>query len=434
MFALRRSAAASSAFGAAVAAAHRSQPSALVGVEHEFRVLDDGRPIDARTLIHGLGPSQRDLDPSDPYAYRLPDGSVVTCDGNEIEIAIPPVPVGPGFAAAAEARLAALRGDLEARLGGQRTLVGYSTHLSISVPDERLAHVVSAFVRHYAAAQMLLLDGAQGVGLLVRPRPGRLELGGAYATDRALRTALVFAVGATLECLARTDVGEGSALPVLAPRVEPARDRFGVYVDRTAFGGDLYVSGRETALPLRGGGLTDAQTGLARTWAAARATLAGRVGGPELDEVDAVVAGRQPLPCEYGADIRSTAGTRRRPTQTAYGLALAARQRPDFALAPVMLTWQLAVFLVAGQRRVFAAVPGSQLAGFLIALDAGELDASIASYLGQRGLPRTMSHPEQARVAGLWDRIGARRRLLPLDPPPMARGQVASLVNAAGAH
>ena len=432
MFALRRTAAASAAFGAAVAQATVRQPAALVGVEHEFRLLEGGRQVDARPLIHDLDLGQRDLDPADPYAYRLADGSAITCDGRELEIAIAPVPVAPGFAVEADARAIRAREQLQARLGPGRTLIGYSTHLSISVVDDLLAQTVERFVRAHACALMLLLDGTDGVGLLVRPRPGRLELGGAFASGRALRTALVFAVGAAM------DVAHGTDLPALQPRLEAARDRFGVYVDRRAFGGDLYMTGRRTPLRPADGAVIDAQSSLTDSWRVARAHAARLCGELDLVETDDVVSGALPLPTE-GDPIDAAApptavGTITRTARVPFGVALGARERPEFGLAPVMLTWQLAVFLVDGRRRAFAAVPGDQLGGFLEALDAGTLDEPIASYLRERGLRRTISRPTQARTAGLWDRLGARRRLLAQDPPPAARAGLAALVNAAQAH
>jgi hypothetical protein len=430
VFGSRALATASREFGDVIAAAAGPRPEMLVGVEHEFRLFEDGRCVDARLLIHGLGLSQRDLDPADPFAYRMADGSVVTCDGREIEIAIPPLAVVPGFGAAAEGRAAAARRELEARLGTRYRLVGYSTHLSVSVADDQLAEVVQRFVLHYAAALMLLLDGPTGVGLLVRPRPGRLELGGAYAAGRALRTALVFATGATRACLEWPATDGAAEPPAVMARVEPARDRFGLYIDRTAFGGDLYLAGRRTLLPLSGGHDIDAQANLALAWESARAWLdTDGSGSVELAEVDAVVHGRLPLPTEH-ADEAEAAGDPPPVAPTAYGRALDVQTRAEFSLAPVMLTWRLAMFLVAGRRRAFASVPGAQLAGFLAALDAGRLDAPITTYLAHRSARRAMRGPEPSQSAGLWDRLAARRRLLLADPPTMARKPIVAFTHS----
>jgi len=156
-------------------------PGALVGLEHEFVVRgSDGSRIDFRGLIHELGIGRRHLDPSDPHARRLPSGAVVTCDDGEAEIAIPPVAGTSGFATRVVEAAAHARAGLQRSLPRGYRLEGCSTHLSVSLPDPLLEACARRYPVTFAPALMLLMDGPHSPGLLVRPRPGRLELGGEF--------------------------------------------------------------------------------------------------------------------------------------------------------------------------------------------------------------------------------------------------------------
>jgi hypothetical protein len=103
----------------------------LVGVEHEYALIDGERQIDFRAIIHSLRLARRHLDPGDPHAYRLPSGAALTCDGAEAEIALPPVAVGPGFTREIEGRAAYERARLQRLVPGLE-LRGYSTHLGVT--------------------------------------------------------------------------------------------------------------------------------------------------------------------------------------------------------------------------------------------------------------------------------------------------------------
>lgn len=218
-----------------------------VGVEHEFRVLLGEEPVDFRSLIHDLHLGQPNLDPADPNAYRLPSGAAVTCDGAEAEIALAPTRVGPGFAEELTLRASHERAALASRLPPRHRLVGCSTHLSVSVPDELTQPVCRLYATIFAPAMMLLMDRRDSPGLLIRPRPGRVELGGEFVEGDELAAAALFAVGSVLACqtaLSDGDLTRQRLPPELLVRVDAAVERFGWYVDRRAFGGDLYASGR----------------------------------------------------------------------------------------------------------------------------------------------------------------------------------------------
>ena len=98
-----------------------------------------------------------------------------------------------------------------------------------------------------------------------------------------------------------------------------------------------------------------------------------------------------------------------------FGAVLAPVARPDLDLAPVLLTWELAVFIVTRpdrRRSAFATVPGPVLDGFVRALEHGDLDASLGAYLGTRPTSRRLLSDGQAKVPGLYDRLGIRAALL----------------------
>jgi hypothetical protein len=158
--------------------------------------------------------------------------------------------------------------------------------------------IAKLYARSFSAAMMLLMDSACSPGLLVRPRPSRLELGGEFVDGDRLVVAAIFAVGSIRACQRRL---EGGVAAVSFPGrlvVDVQRDdqRYGWFVSRSAFATDLYLAGREAALrPQRGSPIT-AQAHLERCWAAARATLVEDVDETELALVDRVVRSDEPLP------------------------------------------------------------------------------------------------------------------------------------------
>jgi hypothetical protein len=270
----------------------------LVGLEHEYSLFtaNGDMQVDFGRLIHTLPVDGVRADPADPNAYRCPWGGVLTCDGKEAEVAIPPVVVESGFVTAA-LQIADAGEETLSNLVPELRLDGYSTHVSVSlrVRDDR--RFSRSYAQTFAPALMLLMDRTRSPGMLVRPRPGRLELCGEFVAGNAARAALAFAVG-SVRALARMHRTERRDLAVRT-RIEPAVERYGCYVDRTAFGPDLYAAGRSASLtPRRAKQALTAQRHLERTWALARAELVDIATADDLAAADSVVAGRTPLPCE----------------------------------------------------------------------------------------------------------------------------------------
>jgi hypothetical protein len=264
------------------------------GVEHEYTVHGPSGQVDTRTMIDTLELGVR-ADPTDPHAQRCPWGGVITADGAEAEVATPPVDVAPGAVAEVVGLAALGRAALAEALGEGCRLDGFSTHLNVSAPrrgDQRLA---LTFATVFAPSLMLLLDSPSSPGLLVRPRPGRLELGGDFADGPHLEVALTFAIGATLAAASMSRrVARHLAIDV---SLQAAVERYGWFVDRSAFGSDLYTRGRETPLrAVRSRAQRPAGEHLVLTWSLARAKLVTLLGEHELAAVDAVVAGSESLP------------------------------------------------------------------------------------------------------------------------------------------
>jgi len=275
----------------------------VLGIEHEFRVFDRERQLDFESFIHNLPVEGLRLDPTDPNAYRTPWGGLLTSDGREAEVAIAPIALRPGCMGELEWRLDVAHDALVELLPARLRIEGYSTHINVEVDDRDVVAAGKLFVRRFAAAMMLLLDRPTSPGLLVRPRSGRLELGGEYCTGEQLRAASTFAAAGSLTCAAAVHSRPARRelpRPVKA-RVKPSNIRAGWYVDRRAFGADLYRDGRATRLRWGVRHSWTAQEHLAEAWGCARGAVETLLDADELALVDQVVEGVRPLPLEVSA-------------------------------------------------------------------------------------------------------------------------------------
>ncbi|MHB8611619.1 MAG: hypothetical protein ACYDAL_04190 [Candidatus Dormibacteraceae bacterium] len=313
------------------------------------------------------------------------------------------------------------RSDLKALLPSQYRLKGYSTHISVDIPDEIATKVAGLYASTFAPAMMLMLDQPISPGLLIRPRPGRLELGGEFVDGVQLMAAVIFAVGSVLACtIGARGQGVHSLPQQLRVALQPDDRRFGWFVGRAAFGDDLYLHGRSTALPLATGGTVIAQEQLRGAWASAREILLTVLTEEELSAVDLMVTGNLSLPCENPSGSEELSGWS--PPPSAFGAVLKPHRRPGFELAPVMVTWDVNVFLIVNEertRRAFACVPRDHLNQFVTQLHRGDLDRGIGAYLGQPPRGRKLHKHAQTNFPGLYDELGTRINLLPRERPPM---------------
>lgn len=396
----------------------------LAGVEHEYSVWRRGELVDFRTIVHRIGLPGLRLHPARADVYRCESGLELGADGNVAEVATPPVAIRSGFGAELDAWARAGAEELRRLVPTTLRLQGESTHLSVALDLAESERVSRLYATTFAPALMLLLDRATSPGLLVRPRPGRTELCGEFAEGRALQVAAVFAAGSVRACAL------GHAPPHLDVVVEPARRRYGWYVDRAAFGTDLYAGGRDALLRRRDGGRVTAQEHLRACWERSRDALRGSASGEELALVARAVDGLDPLPCEAvdaspGLPVRPPAPPSLRP-----------RERPGFSVSIALATWDFTAYRVAGAGRgAVVCVPQPRLPAFLEALDGGRLDGVLLAYLRLRPQGRVLASHAQTTETGIYDTVEPSDALLPRDrvgvgggtrkvvpPPPAERG------------
>jgi hypothetical protein len=230
---------------------------------------------------------------------------VVTVDGVEAEIATPPIPIRPGCPADAVAAAERATEHLGHALHAGERLVGVSTHVSVSWTTRRAVARSREWAATFAPVVMLLMDRTTSPGLLVRPRPGRLELCGEHVDGDRLRATISVAV-ASVAVL----VDEPRACKRLATRqrLEPAIARFGWYVDRTASGHDLYQLGRRCSLDRADGTLVSAGQQMLDVTRLLWPTMVRTCGRAHADLVRAFAEGERALGCELTA-AHLTGGT-----------------------------------------------------------------------------------------------------------------------------
>ena len=395
----------------------RRHHAPVLGVEHEYRVYDGDQQVDFERLLPSLRVDGLRIDPTDPNAYRTAWGGIVTADGREAEIATPPVLLRPGCTSELEWRTAAAHESLLALLPHELRLDGYSTHLNVEVDDDEVVAAGRLFVRHFAPSMMLLLDRPSSPGLLVRPRCGRLELGGEYINGAHLRAAATFAAAASLTCVsAMRSSATRPHLPTrVRTRVRPSNIRAGWYVDRRAFGPDLYVHGRRTPLQAGHRRLWLAQDHLVDAWTSARPAIEPVLDTAELSLVDEVVDGRRALPLECDLSVVDAPGSFE---DDAFARAVHTRTRPGFVVEPAAIAWHAVAFRLRGRRDGIACIPRADLDEFLHALDAGDVDETIHRFLASPPQGRVLRDSMQTSRPGLFDELASPGAVAPPERLP----------------
>lgn len=362
--------------------AERATLQRVIGVEREYSLFTGTTTVDAGAIWRGLPDLGVALDPGDPHARRGSWGGVLTVDGAEAEVATAPVVLEPGCTHRVLALAAAGARRLGDRLPDRVRMLGYSTHINVEVTDRRVLAVARLIARRLALPLMLAMDRVTSPGVLVRPRPGRLEIGGEFLAGEQLRAAVALTIGVVL--LAERAIGVRGLVyrlpPVPPADVRRAVERFGFYLDRRAFGPDLYAAGRTTALPGRRGGETANQT-LSAVWAAARPLAAAVLADDELHLVDELAAGAIRLPMERP---ESDDGPIVPCRDDHHYLP---RSRPAGTVAVVSATWWKALLELSDtRRRCWLTVPGRALDQVLDDVDSGRLDAELAELIGSAAL------------------------------------------------
>jgi hypothetical protein len=376
--------------------AARLRPSksdeSIVGIEHEYRVVVDGEAVDFRTMIGELDLRPVGCDPSDPNARHLVNGLMVTADGREAEVVTPPIAIEPGCSWYASRWTSLGHTTLCSSLGETARLQGYSTHINVSVDGDPM-RTAWLYARHFALPSMLLIDQPESPGLLVRPRPGRLEVGGEFAVGQQLRAALVFNLAAGAACAAAASARSPGKLPAaIDGDIAAAVERPGWYIDRRAFGTDLYRYGRDTivfvdGVPARSGDV------LVRAWEHVRDHACQLVGPDEIGLVDDTVEERRPIPLESITRFEDLGLLE---VESPFA-QLHERVHGDVRVRPVALTWSSVTFEVERATDAgYVVVPRSWLREFLAKLDDDELDdllPAVCAASHHRRCPRRSSAP-----------------------------------------
>ncbi|MEY2453179.1 MAG: hypothetical protein QOD92_2753 [Acidimicrobiaceae bacterium] len=393
------------------------QSSPVVGVEHEYRVLDGDEQVDFSKLLHSLGVEGLRLDPTDPNAYRCPWGGVVTADGREAEVATAPVALAPGCTDELNWRLAIARRALADALPASFRLDGYSTHINIEIDDHDVVAAGRLFVKRFAPGMMLLLDRSTSPGLLVRPRYRRLELCGEFCTGDQLRAAVIFAAAGGLACAsaARTRSARQELPRRVRSRIRPSNVRAGWYVDRTAFGSDLYGSGRESKLRSGIDKSFTAQAHLREAWTSARLFVEAVLTEDELRLVDRVVDGRLALPLEAAPTTDDVVGPYERGAFERVGGTC---RRDGYTMEPIAIAWDAIAFHLHGARDAIVCVPRTALAEFFDQLDRGLLDREINRFLASPAGGRVLRAADQTNEPGLFDELASRGAIVPPERVP----------------
>lgn len=393
--------------------AHPEHGPCRVGVEHELQVWAPAGQQDFRLLIARVAGAVGVQHPGDPRARWLASGLALTADGWEAELITPPVPLRRSSPDALAAMLDVERHRLLNSLrevDQHARLVGFSTHVNVSVDDGAVVGVAREFASRCAVAAGLLLDGADSPGVLIRPRRGRLEICGEFATGEDLAASIVFVAAAAAM------LGDpGATLPEVGNwRVVPARERFGFFVSRDATGSDLYRAGRRAPVSLPGRTVL-AQHHLEGVWSLVRPHAVSL--GLDPTPVDERVLGLVPLPVERARTGGEDAWMQDRSGATKKGqdansqrLTLLdpverTRLRGAVTLAPAWLTWSTVAWRCEDARQgvaVYAVMPVECEPGFLQQLDAGALDGLLSRSLRRRTRGRVLCSADKTRRPEFW--------------------------------
>ena len=403
---------------------HAGAPASISGVEQEYAVWRDGRPVSFALLLGAVLPrSPAQGFGEDPLARVRSDGSVWTADGPHAEIATPPRPLAAGIAgrladdALHEREMLLRRLRLVGAADGSRLeLRGYSTHINAFCRAVDPWAVVRRFGVLHAPAVMLLADRRDSPGLLVRPRPDRLEIGTEYLESRDdLVVVALVVLAATIECwetLAGWRAPDGNrgagSLRALDPRAfQSTWQRPGTFIDRAAFGDDLYRAGRDARLRLADGGMERAGSRLEATWTRLRPIASTFTTEAELAAVDARVGGTVPLPIERSAPLEPPVRRGHRVPGASPGPnveLLRPLRHGALRVQPEALDWDVSLLRISHPAGVtYARVPRDDSTRFVALVRTGALAPTLAARAAL-GRPPTVTSPEE-RTPGLFDLV-----------------------------
>jgi hypothetical protein len=201
--------------------------------------------------------------------------------------------------------------------------------------------------------------------------------------------------------------------------IQPSAIRSGWYVDRSAFGTDLYRHGRATILRDRRGHRRTANAQLVEAWERSRAIAETCFAATELDLVDRIVDRDAPLPLEDPRFDENAPSTHPGATQPSpFEQVTRERTRAGFRIAPRSIAWNAVVFDIHGARDAVACIPRRTLDEFLLDLDAGRLDQTIDAFLAAPPANRVLVSSDQADEPRLYDSITSPDAIVPAERGP----------------
>ena len=349
------------------------------------------------------------------YAHRQRIGTAITCDEAEAEVSTPPIVLNRGVSSEIDSWVRAASHQLVEAVPNL-DLEGCSSHISMSAPEAIAVRAAGIFSRTFAPAVMLLMERQDSLGLLVRPRAGRIEIGGDFVTgEPLLAAALMVAGGARMAyAVAAGERPPSSLAPAVAVDVVPAVDRFGWYVDRSAFGFDLYDLGTAAVFRREQGGELGAMSYLAAAWSSARRALRGLVGREDRRAIESMLRNVDRMPLS-AALSREPPRPARRLVRSEMGSVLDVIYRPSFSVQAVVAIWDFTVFRVNGRRHAFVTVPRNDLAGFLGDARTGRLDEPLERYLAANPRGAILETYYQGMERGVYDEMGPAAGLAPAE-------------------
>lgn len=183
-------------FRAEMAARTRSTPRApIIGLENEFYIFCNERQVDARALIWRLARFEE----HPPFftfrgVCKLASGAQLSADRACAETAMAPeLLTQRGLHSLCEAtishrnrllRLVQRCGD---EVGGRRRVEGFSTHINLHFPSTAPWGMCNLLGRTVLPAYFLLTERPVSGGMMLRPRPMRVEIGGEYIAEPQTR-------------------------------------------------------------------------------------------------------------------------------------------------------------------------------------------------------------------------------------------------------
>ncbi|MFA5058991.1 MAG: DUF6531 domain-containing protein, partial [Opitutaceae bacterium] len=403
-------------------------PAGRLGLEAEYRILEDGTQVDFAGIICALAKrSPVPLRRERASGFRLPDGHLLLCDGAEAEIATPPERLAadaPGRLAVSLYRAQNLLVDLlerhSAATGRHYTIRGRSCHFNIHTlrsADE------DGFVRRFALTHgpllLLLTCLPSTLSVVFRLRPHRLEVITEYVSDPERLRATITAVAS---CFQQAFARESGQAPMDLPQLRP--ECLSPYPIRTGWRLSLEAAGSR----LRAGkrlGLVDGMEGTApislqawieRGWQAVRPYAENHFDAAETRRVERYVAGSRPGAIELGTGDHLAVGRvkldgRADPPVHPFAAAIRNRRIGRWSLAPAFVHWDFIVYACrSGRAQFFVNLPARFLPEFL----AGKWHRTLAAALDQSaaapapdGTQASLADPASASEPGLFQAVDA---------------------------